>query len=353
MGGGGGVSGAVAFPAYIEALHEDWIYGSGPSALTTTLEAAMNVAFGADPYASASISNPSTLLAQSKTQFDNFYSQVTSLVETTDFASFIDQAVSKADECDIDGKIDIRTILNRQISEATRTTEEAMATAKLLAESTVISDLIATFEVRQATSRAKRVTQFSASMADIGAIHSSAYLMGLGMIYAQEQEDSDTYAAQVSAQIFEQGIRTWLESYVAGLRTDTAVQVDNKAARERRVLTGLDVLFRMQHNKLNLYHASAQMLTEQNRIRILAEQEYDSNVIDMDVQSALWDMDVFGRGISVVGALSGYAHPLPEKPSKASSVLGGAMGGAAAGAALGPIGAIGGAVLGGVAGLLT
>jgi len=323
FGSPGGVSGEVRFPPFIEELHDAWLSNTLPSALTTTLEDEMDIAFGNDPYTSFTFTSPTTDFAKSQTRVDEFVSATTALSQTVDFASIIDQAVLKADECDIDDEIDIRTILNRQIEMATASVEEGVVIAKALVDGTVITDLVTAFEERQSFTRAKRVSAFASGMADISEIHSSAFLMGLGSIFAQEQTDTASFDAQLSGRLFEQGVGIWIQSFLTGSRTDSTIQSVNKSARTDVVKTGLGIMHEMLQNKLVFKDTAARLQTEHNRVENVMLTEFEQGNLNLDVQSALWDLTIFGRGVGVVGGLSGYAYPLPEGPSRLQSVLGG------------------------------
>jgi hypothetical protein len=361
MGGsGGGVSGEVSFPAYIETIHEDWLYGAGPSNLSSTIEGAMNTAFAADPYSNYSYSNPSTALAANDTSLALMHSNVSAAVYTTDFGTLIDRAAAKADECDIDQKISVKDIINRQIGLASNSMEEAMELATTLAQSTVIDDLIEAQRRSSRINRARRISRYKAGMADIGAVHSSAFYLGLGSIYAQEEQAEQELRTQLSARLFEQGLNQWANLYSTNLRVDGTISGVNKNARTQTLLSGMQLLKSMHDNKIIWQGDVARLTSELNRVRYLTTADYEKNELDLDVFSSNWELDVFGRGISQLGGMAGYAHPLPSGPSRASATIGGVLSGAAAGATVGSvvpgvgtaIGAGVGALLGGLGGLL-
>ena len=336
MGGsGGGVSGEVSFPAYIEDIHEDWLYGSGPSALSTTVEDAMDVAFAGDPYSGYSFTNPTSGINVVQGDYDTWYSAISGSVTTTDYKALIDVAQAKADECDINKSIDVRTVINREIENASSSLEEAVFIAKQLVEGDIITSLVESYESTQSRAREQRVGRYTAAMADFGALRSSAFLTGLGSIYAQEQEDTARYTKEVSAQLFQQGIQAWVQNYSQGLRVSTGLTSVNKQSRQQTLQLGLQSLTTMYQQRLDNLGRAAQIQAEINRLAYVQTREYEIAELDLDVKSALWDMDIFGRGTSIMGGLSGYAHPLPDGPSKAASALGGALSGAATGAAIG------------------
>lgn len=345
MGGsGGGVSGEVSFPAYIEGMHEDWLYGAGPSALSTTVEDSMDVAFAGDPYSGYSYTNPTTDLAVVQGDYDTWYSAISGTITTTDYKTLIDTAQAKADECDIDGKLDVRTIINREIENATASIEEAVFVAKQFVDGDVITQLVEAYELAQSRPREQRVGRYTAAMADFGALRSSAFLTGLGIIYAQEQEDTARFTKETNAALFQQGIQAWIQNYAQGLRVDTGISTINKQARQQTLLTGVQTLTGMYQQRLDNLGRATQIQAEIQRLSYVQLREWEVAELDLDVKSALWDMEIFGRGISIMGGLSGYAHPLPEGQSRAASILGGTLSGAGTGAAIGT--ALGGPGLG-------
>ena len=362
MGGsGGGVSGEVSFPDYIEALHEDWLYGSGPSALSTTVEDVMDVAFANSPYNAFTFTNPTSDIAVVQGDYDTWYSAISGTVTTTDYKTLIDLAQTKADECDIDQAIDVRTIINREIENATASIEEAYTVAKALLNTDVITKVVEAYELSVSRPREQRVARYNAVVADFGALRSSAFLTGLGAIYAQEQEDTARVAAEFTSNLFTQAVQSWIQNYAQGLRVSTTLTVTNKTARQQTLQSGLQSLIQMYHTRLQFLGEATRTQAEINRLKFVQTREYETANLELDVKDALWDMDVFGRGTAIVGGLSGYAHPLPEGQSRFSSTLGGALSGAGTGAAIGSVvpgvgtalGAGVGALVGGIAGFFS
>jgi hypothetical protein len=313
--GKGGVSGEVKFPDYIQDMHEDWLFGAGPSNLTTDVEAAMNTAFGADPFAGYSFSNPSSDVATIQSAYNTFYGAVTASVTTTDFKNLLDMAQVRADQCDIDAPIDVRTIIGRQIEKATESVEEAVSIGVRLLDSNVIEKVVEVFELEQSRNRELRVGRYMQAMSDVGATRSSALLTGLGAIYAQEQEETSKITKEIATQLFESGINQWVRVYAAGLSVDQAISSVNKNARQGTLLAGLQALANFREQDTAWLMKGTAMQAEINRQKYALVNDYEKLELDLDMKSALWDMEVFGKGMSIMGGLSGYAHPLPDKPN--------------------------------------
>lgn len=149
-------------------------------------------------------------------------------------------------------------------------------------------------------------------------------------------------------------------AFLAHLEAQLRARTINKSSEDNILLQAVLAMGRDDINHLNLEQSQAQLGVEYARLVTVATDEYDGANLDLDVQTALWDMEILRRGAMVLAAPAGMAAAVPLRPSRVSSALGGALGGAATGAAVGSvvpgigtaIGALAGGVLGGVAGLL-
>jgi len=81
--GGGGSSGAVSYPAYLEAIHVDWLGGTISQRMNDT----MNTAFAASPFTGVSAYSPATPIADIATALTALGVVNTSLDYLTDFAA--------------------------------------------------------------------------------------------------------------------------------------------------------------------------------------------------------------------------------------------------------------------------
>ena len=94
---------------------------------------------------------------------------------------------------------------------------------------------------------------------------------------------------------------------------------------------------------------------ELNRNATIFKKEQYSQDVEYDRTDALWDIEVIGKGASVMAAPGGGQY-MPEKPSTIASAASGALSGAATGAAIGSVvpgvGTTVGAGVGAVLGLL-
>jgi len=156
--------------------------------------------------------------------------------------------------------------------------------------------------------------RFEAGMRDINAVVSSAFVIGRALI----EENQDRQVAKYSSALH---MKTFSDDVIS--------------------VIGL---------KLQYQHAASMMISDVNRIKIVAKKEESAANIEIDAADALWDLQVFQYGANLLASGGGgVASPTVNKPSQLQTALGGAMSGAAAGAMVtggNPYGAAIGAVLG-------
>ena len=187
---------------------------------------------------------------------------------------------------------------------------------------TAVTEFAADFDARLV---ADVLPRFHAGMRDINAVVSSSFVIGRALI----EENQDRQVAKYSAGIHMKAF------------SDDAIQV-----------IGL---------KLQYQQAASMMISDVNRIKIVAKKEEAATNMELDSADALWDLQVFQYGANLLASGGGgTAVPSSNRPSQSQSVLGGAMSGAAAGAMVGSTvpglgtayGAAIGAVLGAASGFI-
>lgn len=103
---GGGSSGKVEYPTYMQTVHNDWLDNTGTDTMTNSINDLMEVAIGSSPYATATAYDPATPLADAWTAVCALNTLVDALDHESDWSSAISAAVS-----DVDGTIDPDTEL--------------------------------------------------------------------------------------------------------------------------------------------------------------------------------------------------------------------------------------------------
>jgi hypothetical protein len=124
------------------------------------------------------------------------------------------------------------------------------------------------------------------------------------------------------------------------------------AEYDRMYLEGSNQMLHLMLQRIAWHENYTKLVTEVNRIKIVAKKEQNDMNVKIDEQDALWNLEVFQYGGNLLAAIGGGTNT-PKTPSLAQSMIGGALSGAAAGAMVGGgFGAAIGGILGGAAGLL-
>ena len=302
-GGGGGTSGAVEHPSYIEDTYQIMTGGaSGSSALAAKtlsidiFDALETVVSATNPYVTAAAFSPDPFIALDQGQFQQTEDALIDSTPTIDidrWEALHEAAKDKADTLFINDNID-----------------EAV-------------DAYADKTVDKFNSN---VNRFSSGMAEANAVHSSAFIIGMALLESQRIRDINSHR--------------------------TVLVMENEKAKTEYMKKAIGDMVNLMNMHMGNRLELVRWQTEIGRLGSIAKAEQFMKDIEYDREDALWDITAIGKAANVMAAPGG-GTALPEKPSDAASAMSGALSGAATGAAIGgPVGAGIGAVLGGIGGVL-
>ncbi len=369
---GVGVSGAVSFPGYMMDTHAillhdlltnndgDYTGGITTGVFDLSLETVLNAAWSSDAYSNFTFTSPTTDLAASRTQFDNYYSHVTALVHTSDWKDILTIATDKLGNCSIIGGTSIQELANSAIKNTTRAVEEALEVVKALVDDDILQSLVTQFDERQDIPRTRAIARFNQQMVDANAVHSSSFLLGHALLQSEHTRQTADYDAQINGNMFQNSLQLWIQGWIRQSQMESFTRQNNHNQKMQALREGVGQMVSMLMNEVSFENTAASLLTDQNRVKIVGLAEHEERDLARDVQADAWDIERMADAIQIMGGPAGAARTLPAKASRASSALGGALSGAAAGAAAGSVvpglgtaaGAGVGALIGGVGGLL-
>lgn len=162
-GGGGGGSGAVSYPAYLEAVHGDWLNNGGADTITQSVTDTMNTAFGASPWAAATAYNPDADIVNMIAAPNNLQTLVTLLSAGTGLDTLISQIL-----------------------------DESRITNSVNAFSNDLDDRLAS----------EILPRFEAGMRNINAVVSSAFAIGRALIEEGQNRQVARYNADIRLKSF-------------------------------------------------------------------------------------------------------------------------------------------------------
>jgi hypothetical protein len=336
MGGsGGGTSGAVDYPDYMKAAHEDWLTQSAADSIEASVTEVMNDALGSSPWATQTAYDPDADIAASQAMITAFSAVLAGIVDTTSWHALMTQSITS-----VGAKYS--AVVADKVGTALTA---AQITASIAAFSNDLSDDVNT----------KVLPRFRRGMQDINAVVSSAFPIGEAIIEAYRLRDVAKYdselrlnAVQLNTEIDKANLLKDVQVAEMNLRSDLEY--------EKMYIEGTSQMLQLMIHRVSWLDSTMKTTIEANRIKIVAKKEQNDVDMEIDKDDALWDLEVFQYGSNVLASVSG-GTATAAKPSKASSAIGGALSGIASGAAMGaalggPAGAGMGAIIGGAAGLL-
>lgn len=305
---GGGTSGAVEHPSYIESTFQVLVsgeaddpteadfdtVGNGTGDTGINLLQALAIAtFNENPYEDINAFPPDTYNSISQEQWETTDTAIRDTALTTDTTRW--------------------GIMH----------EAAKVKADNLFTGQEIDDEVDDFAAKGIDEFNTSVNRFSTGMAEANAIHSSSFIIGMALLERKRLDSINTHRSKVT--------------------------ITNQAKKTEYMMKAISDMATLMNMHMGNRLEILRWQTEINRIAIINKKEQ----IEMDVEfaraDAIWDLELIGKAANVMSAPGGGQY-LPEKPSKEASALSGALAGAGAGAALGPWGAAAGGVIGGIGG---
>lgn len=358
-GGGGGMSGSVDYASWIKnrwIMLMDRATGDPVNVSLNTstfdlvnkyLTATNNPYYNAapfDPNAAHSITSGS-VIDRMHSKYNSVSSDVDNFSPRTEHGLAVDQAI--ADAADAYKKdIDYINNLSQQIAGALQAAVDAI-------DSAPIDNEVQSYENSLKNQHLRTVARFAAGMADINAVNSSAFVIGMALLEREYSNEVSSYRAKLNLQMYDSvvtaAIRSHLESYIR-----------RYAIRDTFVADAAARMLQLQSNQLSWKLALVQYKGDIERITYIMEKERTERDISLDVSYAQWEFDTVQFAANIMAGLSGGTMgTVQQEPSVIASTIGGAMSGASVGAGIGTaiapgtgtaIGAIVGAVAGGVMG---
>ena len=309
-GGGGGTSGSVEHPSYIEKTYQlmltgevsdpiaaDYKTGADDGTAGVSLLTAMATATTAvNPYENAVAYAPDSLLSQQQGALD-----------------ILDTATKSQD-------VTTETARWGELHDSAKTKSDALFTGD------AIDELVESYADKTVDDFNTEVSRYSAGMSAINSVNSSAFILGMGLLSRKRLTSINEFRAQQVSQ-----------------REQLKAEYMKNAIHEMANLMNMHM-----GNRIEVMRFQAEV----NRLSIIAKKEQFEKDIEYDREDALWDIGVIGKGMNIM-ASPGGGVALPEKPSQGASAMSGALAGASIGAAFGPPGAAIGAALGGIGGALS
>lgn len=251
------VAGEINFPDYMKDYHQA-VMGTGDLTrdVTQVINAAM--ASGGNPFESMTTNDPDADLSAIIAAVGDYYTLVNGIDHVTDWKSIVDQSGYNTDGIDA---------------------YDQMLTDQL---------------------EANTLPKFNAGMRNIGAVMTSAFAIGQGVIYSFKNREVAKYASDLSRE-------------------------------------GVQQMIALYGSKIDAVKGWMAAVIEARRIKIVADKETIDSQHAIDEAEAKWELELFQYAGNVLAAISG-APSISKGGSQVSqgrSAIGGALSGAALGAGIG------------------
>lgn len=293
-------AGKVDFPDHMKTAHSDWLDNTGADTMpaTESMVDLMSASIGASPYGSMTAYDPDTSLDNMDTAVSGYDTAITALDYEQDWEDAVDAAVAKLDAAVFD---------------------DAYITSEASAFGDDLDDQLENVVL----------PRFKGGMRDVGAVMTSAFVVGQAIIEGMRDRD--------------------VAKFTADLRFKLNIQ------RNDFVYKGVEAMLRDRIAEVEFEKSYMHYAIEAYRMRIVSEKEKKDTENNISVADGRWDLETYQYGANLLASIGGGTM-VPsgnDSPSKTQSAIGGALAGAAIGGTIGGgWGAAAGAALGLVGGIV-
>jgi len=278
VAGGGGQSGRVGYPPYMEAYHTGLLHlmydPEDPDGMLYDRIMNTNDMFP-NPYTGLDAVDPGT---SDPSDYD-----LTTVLDRYNlyYTGMLDEAPDGA------------------IADWLDYTDAAAAQADaLLPIDESVEEAVKAFERQNFPALMRSVGRFAAGMADINATMNSSFIIGMAMLEQQFQTDVASFRAAMEQQ----------------------------ARKERTlfILQAASQMGQLYHEQLNEQYRAVTLLGEIKKTLLIAEQERQTTDLGYDTAEIHWPLDLFSYGGNMLSSISGAAvvpRPLPKWASALSGAF--------------------------------
>lgn len=364
MGSGGGAGYSVV-PAFVSEAQSTILMGEGmtdsladwgdvlvgdyednPSALRFLIEKGLTDV-GGNPFEGVSAYDPGEQLGEAEDTFSDFRSKLDVIDPEGNWTTFFEAAFTKAEE--ILPTIDRDALLLAAVNRGDVKTVMKAATDAI--DTGALDDAVDSFRRRSLRQHLRSVNRFAGGMADVNAVHSSAFILGLANLEGDYEMSVEDYRTRASVALIGQALSLFMASYQKLVDDMTREQLLNAAFAQSEA----QKMMAAQSDHMRLESTYVAQGYDLSKMNIVARVDEQSGNLEYDVKDAVWDLELFQMVGNLVSSSTGAVVQNAGKPSKAQSTIGGLLTGAAMGTEIGKgnpyiMGA--GALLGGIAGFM-
>ena len=369
MAGGNAGSGVIKYPAYLSHIpepgdsQEGFHYGAllrvrdiVDGYIGWTLEDINDPEWIADdisPYDGMAAYNPDTALSA----IDTKVTALDAIVSAYNGGDLWSAAVTAADTAvgsmnsikDVDARLTtlvtaIRSVLSTQMTNAkasaATTAISAVQAAMELTSNTTLVELIEAaqddYEKSLMPSYYRGVNRFAGGMADINAVMSSSFVIGMAQMESQLQNQIAKFSADMKLQLLGTLSNQYLQLYASLINTDINslvqgislyVAADSDYAKNKAgfVIQAVNEILAANMKGYDLRQNALSATYEANKLRIVAKKEQTDKDADLDVMDARWPIELLTMEGNLIANITGAAHMIDKPTSTAQSAISGAM----------------------------
>jgi hypothetical protein len=356
MGGsGGGASGTVSWPTYIQTVHGRWLDDAGTYTPLNNLAETIDAVYGNSPFLGAVAYDPAGQIARMDAILTSLDAALSARNNITDFTTAFNTATTLLT---IGFPAPQSTLLD------TATLDTTVLDTVTVSDDDIDADMAALQAVLEDDLENRQLPILKAGMLNIGATNTSSFVIGEAIMRAMVARDVAKHGSELRVQLNTQARDINARHALAFREVEARHKLAFREIEARHKVTFQDISARFKlgnqellykffvHNQEMRRLAAESMMAalwkhmdaelqythqsnEAIRLETVMKKEELEEQLSIDEADVKWDLELFRYAGNLIAGPSGGVAQTNEKKSKAIMALGGAISGAAAGAAVG------------------
>lgn len=276
-------AGAVDYPPEIKDLYTTLMHGTTSGGTPIDVDASGNV-----PTWVSLMSEMQALIAAGAPQ-----AALTAINPATELTKMTDEfALMQA----FGNQLDTVTTYEELVDVAAQAVESYLEAPPDIAGMIDTSEIKASFERAQKPQLMRAINRFTAGMAEVNSVHSSAFLVGLANLETEAMANVDSFSRQLDLQVDQTNRQ---------IEGQIAASGDRNRLKIAGIESAMNMMLQLKSLEFGTNQFRSQMQFELSRADVVAKSQEQQDQLNLDLADDRWNTDIMMQAVSTIGVIGG------------------------------------------------
>jgi len=301
FGSGGSAAGTIEYPEYIRIIHggmlAHYLASDDQDGFVYSMTDLINAAIATEsPYTDGD--RPSGAIAYDPDvdidELDVQYAKLQAAADSVGsdvWSTYLSSVLAKADDGSTFPAIDFLSNITTAMDSAVTACLDALIQEP-------IDDAVDAYSSSQESQFLKSVSRFTSGMADINAVQSSSFAMGLAILESDYNADVARFASNLKVETFRNLLIPTIQAHVQA-------ELNRAGYRDTFVTAGVSALMDLLKLKVSSLTSASGLLSALKQLVITSKQYQQAYNLEVDVREATYDIDLYQHMGNLLAAAPG------------------------------------------------